>query len=129
MAGHHYSWSNPRVLLTFALIFLCGALVGAIAITLTADPATLSMATTPQEINRNLTLSNLSSELQLTTAQQERLRAVLDDYFQYYHALQDQLDEVKASGQEKILEILDDEQKAKFRKMVSDAQTEQGAAQ
>jgi hypothetical protein len=97
-------------------------LVGAIAITITADPATLSTATTPQEIDRNLTLSSLSSELQLSDAQQERLRAVLDDYFQYYHALQDQLDEVKASGQEKILEILDEGQQARFRKMVSDAQ-------
>jgi uncharacterized membrane protein len=125
MATRHYSWSNPRVLLTFALIFLCGALVGAIAITLTSDPASLTTATTAQEIDRNLTLSNLSAELELSNTQQERLRVVLDDYFQYYHALQDQLDEVKASGQEKILEILDEGQRAKFRKMVSDAQAVQ----
>lgn len=121
MTNRHYSWSNPRVLLTFALIFLCGALAGAIAITLTADPAVYSTATSPQELNRNLTLNNLSKELDLTDAQRERLRTVLDDYFQYYHALQDQLDEVKASGQEKVLEILTEEQKVKFQKMVADA--------
>lgn len=123
MSANHYSWSNPRVLLTFALIFLCGALVGAIAITLTAQSQAYT-ASTPQELNRQLTLSRLTAELDLTESQQERLRVVLDDYFQYYHALQDQLDEVKASGRDKITEILTDEQKAKFQQMLSRAQNE-----
>lgn len=123
MSGNHYSWSNPRVLLTFSLIFLCGALVGAIAITLTAQSQAYT-ASSPQELNRELTLTNLTSELDLSTSQQERLRVVLDDYFQYYHALQDQLDEVKASGREKITEILTDEQKVKFQKMLNRAQAD-----
>lgn len=123
MGNRHYSWSNPRALLTFALIFLCGALVGAIAVTLTSEQSTYSTATSPHETNVNLTLSNLSSELSLTTAQRDRLRTVLDDYFQYYHALQDQLDEVKASGQDKILEILTEEQRVRFKRMVSEAQS------
>ncbi len=110
------------MLLTFALIFLCGALVGAIGITLTTDQSAYTPAASPQEINRNLTLSNLSQELSLNDSQRERLRKVLDDYFQYYHALQDQLDEVKASGQEKIMEILTEDQRAKFQKMVTEAQ-------
>jgi Spy/CpxP family protein refolding chaperone len=123
VSANHYSWSNPRVLLTFALIFLCGALVGAIAITLTAQSQAYT-ASTPQELNRQLTLSRLTTELDLTESQQERLRVVLDDYFQYYHALQDQLDEVKASGRDKITEILTDEQKAKFQQMLNRAQNE-----
>jgi Spy/CpxP family protein refolding chaperone len=123
VSANHYSWSNPRVLLTFALIFLCGALVGAIAITLTAQSQAYT-ASTPQELNRQLTLSRLTTELDLTESQQERLRVVLDDYFQYYHALQDQLDEVKASGRDKITEILTDEQKAKFQQMLNRAQSE-----
>ena len=49
---------------------------------------------------------------------------VLDDYFQYYHALQDQLDEVKASGREKITELLTDQQKLKFEKMLKEALSE-----
>jgi hypothetical protein len=110
------------VLLTFSLIFLCGALVGAIGITLTTDPAVYSPASSQQELSRNLTLSNLSRELDLNESQRERLSKVLDDYFQYYHALQDQLDEVKASGQEKILEILDETQQVKFRKLVDGVQ-------
>ncbi len=122
MAAQHYSWSNPRVLLTFSLIFLCGALVGAIGITLTTDPSGYSPAASPQEMSRNLTLGNLSRDLDLSEAQRERLSKVLDDYFQYYYALQDQLDEVKASGQEKMLEILDEQQRAKFREMVDGAQ-------
>lgn len=122
MSGNHYSWSNPRVLLTFSLIFLCGALVGAIAITLTQSQT--FVASSPQELNRDLTLTRLTTELDLTEAQQERLRVVLDDYFQYYHALQDQLDEVKASGRDKITELLTDEQKVKFQKMLKQALAE-----
>ena len=119
MSGNHYSWSNPRVLLTFSLIFLCGALVGAIAITFTQSPS--FVASSPQELSREMTLSRLTTELNLTAEQQERLRVVLDDYFQYYHALQDQLDEVKASGREKITQLLTDKQKSKFEKMLKEA--------
>lgn len=122
MSGNHYSWSNPRVLLTFSLIFLCGALVGAIAITFTQSQT--FVASSPQELSRELTLSRLTTELDLTPDQQERLRVVLDDYFQYYHALQDQLDEVKASGREKITELLTDKQKSKFDKMLKQALAE-----
>lgn len=122
MSNNHYSWSNPRVLLTFSLIFLCGALVGAIAITLTQSQT--FVASSPQELSRELTLSRLTTELDLTPTQQERLRVVLDDYFQYYHALQDQLDEVKASGRDKITELLTKEQKAKFEKMLKQALAE-----
>ncbi|MCL4783585.1 MAG: hypothetical protein KJZ70_11180 [Bryobacterales bacterium] len=122
MSGNHYSWSNPRVLLTFSLIFLCGALVGAIAITFTQSQT--FVASSPQELSREMTLSRLTTELDLTPDQQERLRVVLDDYFQYYHALQDQLDEVKASGREKITELLTDQQKLKFEKMLKEALAE-----
>lgn len=123
MATRHYSWTNPRAVLTFALIFLCGALTGAIALTLTSEQS-YSPASSPEELNRNLTLSNLSKELDLSHDQRIRLQVVLDDYFRYYHALQDQLDEVKASGQEKILEILNEDQRTKFERMVSESQTE-----
>lgn len=123
MSGNHYSWSNPRVLLTFSLIFLCGALVGAIAITLTSQSQTF-VASSPQELNRELTLTRLTSDLDLSESQQERLRVVLDDYFQYYHALQDQLDEVKASGRDKITELLTEEQKTKFQKMLNQVQAD-----
>ena len=122
MSGNHYSWSNPRVLLTFSLIFLCGALVGAIAITFTQSQT--FVASSPQELSREMTLSRLTTELDLTPDQQERLRVVLDDYFQYHHALQDQLDEVKASGREKITELLTDQQKLKFEKMLKEALAE-----
>lgn len=122
MSGNHYSWSNPRVLLTFALIFLCGALVGAIAITLTAQTQVYT-ASSPQELNSKLTLTRLTSELDLSESQQKRLRVILDDYFQYYHALQDQLDEVKASGRQGITDILTEEQKVAFEKMLNEAQS------
>lgn len=122
MQGNHYSWSNPRVLLTFSLIFLCGALVGAIAVTFTQSQT--FVASSPQELSRELTLTRLTTELDLTQEQQDRLRVVLDDYFQYYHALQDQLDQVKASGREKITELLTDQQKAKFEKMFKAALAE-----
>ncbi len=122
MSGNPYSWSNPRVLLTFSLIFLCGALVGAIAITLTQTQS--FVASSPRELSREMTLARLTTELDLTAEQQERLRVVLDDYFQYYHALQDQLDEVKASGRDKITSLLTEKQKTKFQLMLKRAMAE-----
>ena len=43
---------------------------------------------------------------------------VLEDYRQYYQSLQDQLDDVRSTGKTRILQILDDQQRAKFEKIM-----------
>jgi hypothetical protein len=44
---------------------------------------------------------------------------VLDDYSQYYQSLQDQLDDLRASGKTRIMQILDADQRVKFERMMN----------
>ena len=57
-----------------------------------------------------------------TPAQSEQLETILDDFFTYYHTLQAQLDDVRSSGKQRILRILNDEQKKKFEQLAAEPQ-------
>jgi len=46
---------------------------------------------------------------------------VLDDYKMYYQNLQEQLEEVRSTGKNDILKILDEVQRQKFEKLVADS--------
>jgi len=65
-------------------------------------------------------MTRLKTELDLTPEQTEQLKTVLDDFFTYYYTLQAQLDDVRASGKQRILRILDDGQKKKFDKIMAE---------
>ena len=54
------------------------------------------------------------------SAQTEKLALVLDDYRQYYQSLQEQLDDLRATGKTRIMQILNPEQRDKFEKMMTD---------
>jgi hypothetical protein len=43
----------------------------------------------------------------------------------YYQTLQGQMDEVRASGKDRIMRVLNDEQKKKFERMIADLQSKQ----
>jgi Spy/CpxP family protein refolding chaperone len=59
----------------------------------------------------------LQRELSLTPVQTERVGAILDDYRRYYGNIQDQVEEVRATGKSRILEVLDPQQRVKFQKL------------
>jgi hypothetical protein len=65
-------------------------------------------------------MTRMKTELNLTPEQTEQLKTVLDDFFTYYYTLQAQLDDVRASGKQRILHILDDGQKKKFERIMSE---------
>jgi hypothetical protein len=65
-------------------------------------------------------LTRFQTELGLSGPQTEKLALVLDDYSQYYQSLQDQLDDLRATGKTRIMQILDAEQRVKFEKMMND---------
>lgn len=70
--------------------------------------------------NRDAILNKFKSELGLNESQAERLALVLDDYSKYYQSLQDQLDDLRATGKTRIMAILDQDQRQKFEKMMND---------
>jgi Spy/CpxP family protein refolding chaperone len=65
-------------------------------------------------------LQKFRSDLNLTPAQTEKISLVLDDYRQYYQSLQDQLDDIRATGKMRILQELDPGQRDKFQKMIGE---------
>ena len=65
-------------------------------------------------------LNRFRTELDLTPAQTEKLALVLDDYRQYYQSLQEQLDDLRATGKNSITRILNPEQRVKFEKIMTE---------
>jgi hypothetical protein len=124
-AAQSPGWQNPRILLTLLVVFLCGATAGMLVMALGVHrwmhPASSSMPAL-KESGKEGSLQRFKKELNLTPAQTEQLETILDDFFTYYHTLQAQLDDVRASGKQRILRILDDGQKKKFEKIMGEMQ-------
>jgi Spy/CpxP family protein refolding chaperone len=119
------TWRNPRILVTLLLVFLCGASLGMVTMSLRAHRWTRPSLAASKESEKELSLARFKKELNLTPEQAQQLETVLDDFFMYYHTLQAQLDDVRATGKNRILRILNEEQKRKFEKMVTALQEKQ----
>jgi Spy/CpxP family protein refolding chaperone len=69
---------------------------------------------------RDAVVQRFRTELNLTPDQTQQIGAVLDDYRHYYQSLSDQLEDVRSTGKNHILQILDPAQREKFEKMMND---------
>jgi hypothetical protein len=120
---------NPRILFTLVFVFLAGACAGALSMRLglhdklhrTVSAATLTPAARVSATNDAI-LQRFKSELNLSGDQAERIGVVLEDYRRYYQNLQDELDDVRATGKSRIMQILNDDQRAKFDKIMAELQ-------
>lgn len=122
-SAHAPGWQNPKILFLLLVVFLCGASAGMLAMAAGAHrwmhpPARAAWKDGGKEVS----LQRLRTELNLTPSQTEQLETILDDFFTYYHTLQAQLDDVRSSGKQRILRILNEDQKKKFEKITSDMQ-------
>ena len=117
MNTHRTSWSNPKVLASLLLVFLCGAASGALVLRLTTRPVT--RLNDPEAVVKSV--GRMKQELNLTPEQTGKLEIILDDYMKYMHDLQSQMDDVRVHGKEMIIKILNDEQRAKFEKLIANA--------
>src|SRR3979409_1236311 len=117
-------WKNPRIVYTLLFVFLSGAIAGAVS-------ARLSMSTGKssgpfwKEGGREISLQRFKKELDLTPQQETEIETVLDDFVMYYQTLQAQMDDVRATGKNRILKLLREDQKQKFERMLSDLQAKQ----
>lgn len=116
------SWQNPRVLGLLLLIFLVGAAAGAVVARVAVRWSQASTAKLEFNKNRDLTLKHFQNELNLTPAQTQQVQVILDDFLKYMQVLQDQMDDTRAVGKDRIMRVLTDEQKAKFEKVMSELQ-------
>lgn len=115
---------NPKVISILAFVFLAGAAAGALFMRaglhekLHRTVAAASVA--PAQSPRDAVLQRFRTELKLTPDQTQQIAAVLDDYRLYYQSLRDQLDDVRSTGKNHILQILDPAQREKFEKMMNE---------
>jgi hypothetical protein len=115
VATERAPWMNPRILSTLMFVFLAGAAMGALSMRLVhRSPAVAASG------NRDAILNRFKTQLGLSNDQTQKLGVVLDDYRQYYQSLQEQLDDLRATGKTRILQILDEQQREKFEKMMND---------
>ena len=113
----HVSLSRPKpaasVILSFLLVFLCGVTVGALAMSLGLHRTMHRSSAGWTQNGKIYTLQRWKQELNLTDAQTAQVETILDDFAKYY-------DNVLADGNVRIRQILDDQQKVKFERMLKD---------
>jgi hypothetical protein len=125
MSDRRACLTNPRVLLTISLIFLAGALAGGLAMRYGLHSMLHAQVPVWQEGGKQVSLQQLTSELDLTPTQQAELETVLDDFVMYVQTLQAQMADVRGSGKARIMRVLDERQKQKFEKMLGQVQQAQ----
>jgi hypothetical protein len=114
-------WQNPRILSTLFLVFLAGAVAGALSMRLGLhEKLHRTVAAASREPSRDAVLQRFRTELDLTGDQSQKIALVLDDYRLYYQSLQDQFDDLRSTGRTRILQILNPDQQEKFEKMMND---------
>src|SRR5438874_1612623 len=109
---------NPRIVSTLLLIFLAGVTAGMVGMQYglhdwlhrTVAPSAPVREPAIHEPSRDMILENFKTKLNLTSDQAQKISLVLDDYKHYYDSLQDQIDDVRATGKSRILRILDENQ-------------------
>ncbi len=109
------TWHNPRIFSTLLLVFLAGAATGAVTMKLGLHDI---LHRPSQVVSKKDVLQKFRSELQLTPVQADKISLVLDDYQQYYQSVQEQLDDIRATGKMRILQVLDPAQREKFTQMM-----------
>jgi hypothetical protein len=117
VASERATWQNPRTFSTLLLVFLAGAAAGAVSMKFGLHDL-LHHSATPA--SKEAVLQKFRTDLNLTPVQTEKISLVLDDYRHYYQSVQDQLDDIRATGKMRILQELDPSQRDKFQKMMGE---------
>jgi len=97
-------------IISLLLVFLCGAALGAVAMTYWTQRQVVHTARTGGA-GINMSVDELQQQLNLTDEQTRQMKSLLDDFSHYY-------DEVLSFGNAKIMTILNDDQKARFKELI-----------
>jgi len=119
MLAGRASWQNPRILALLLLIFLCGALAGAITARAGLHERLHRNASLPywKDGRQEFSYETLRKELNLTPDQSERLKTILDDFVKYHDDLEAQIEDVRATGRNRIIQMLTPEQRKRFEQL------------
>ena len=118
LAAERPGWQDPRILAMLLFVFLAGAAVGALTMRFGLHE---KMHPHPRIADASaVSFDKLRHELNLTDEQSEKLRSILDDFVAYHHDLEAQVESYRATGKNRILQILTPQQRARFEKMSSE---------
>jgi Spy/CpxP family protein refolding chaperone len=99
---------------TLALVFLCGAAAGALAMNLGVHKVMHQPAfDTPEGKVRYF--ERMQKQLDLTPAQSEQMQSVLNDFWQYYRS-------VLSDSKSRVEQILTEPQRRKFEQLLQESQ-------
>ena len=116
-AAERPGWQDPRILAMLFFVFLAGAAVGALTMRFGLHD---KMHPHPRLADAStLSFNELRTELNLTDDQAEKLRSILDDFVAYHHDLEAQVESYRATGKNRIMQILTPEQRSRFEKISS----------
>lgn len=125
MTDSRMTWQNPRILSILLLVFVCGAMAGAVTMRLGFSQSFRRPQSYWKEGGKEISLDRFRRELSLNDEQTRQMETVLNDFVMYYQSLQEQMNDVRAQGKFRITQILNEEQRQKFNRMISDLQTKQ----
>jgi Spy/CpxP family protein refolding chaperone len=111
------TWQNPRILTTLVLVFLTGAMAGAIGMRAGLHEKLHRNAVYWRGDKAEFSYDRLKRDLNLTPEQSDRLKTILDDFVKYHEDLESQIEDVRASGRQKIVQILTPEQRKRFEQL------------
>ncbi len=101
--------AKATLCITFALIFLCGAATGALMMNMKTHS---SREVVRGGFDGHIEAQRLRKDLELSDEQSRQLSMILDDVAKYY-------DNVLSDGQTRVMQILDEKQKAKFKQLLA----------
>jgi Spy/CpxP family protein refolding chaperone len=116
-ASDRPTWQNPKILTTLVLVFLAGALSGAIGMREGLHEQLHRGAAYWRGDRAEFSYDRLKAELNLTQDQSDRLKTILDDFVKYHEDLEAQIEDVRATGRNRIVQILTPEQRKRFEKL------------
>jgi len=108
------SWQNPRILALLLSIFLCGGVVGAITMRARLHDKIHRGSYWKDDKSQLFSYEKLKKDLNLTPDQSERLKTILDDFVKYHEDLQAQIEDVRATGKNRIVQMLTPDQRKRF---------------
>jgi hypothetical protein len=73
----------------------------------------------PKEPSRDVVIQRFKTELDLSPEQTAKIAIVLEDFSHYYESLQEQQTDLRATGKNRIVEILNQQQRERFEKMMN----------
>ena len=103
--------AKATLCLSFVLVFLCGAVSGALLMNLNSH-ANRNRVAIRGHFGNQFELQHLQKELSLSDEQTRQLSMILDDVAKYY-------DNVLSDGQTRVMQILDEKQKTKFQQILA----------